>query len=189
MLLLENIQQMTREYGEGWGYSHVRRVLKLIEIIAEDAPYDTEALTWAVYMHDWGAFPRYAQAGVPHALRSKQVVETEILPKTHFTNARKLILLEAIEKHDYQDLRPVESNEALLLREADWLDMLGVIGIARDFTWGPNNLRQCYERIIKHRDYVQHRFTLPSAQEIAHQRIELMNTVLSQMLAESFDIL
>ncbi len=189
MLILENIQHMTEEYGEGWGYAHVQRVLKLIKIISLGVPHDTETLTWATYMHDWGAFPLYAQAGVAHALRSKQVVEAEILPQTHFNDVQKRILLEAIEKHDYQDLRPIESQEALLLREADWLDMLGVIGIVRDFAWGPNNLHQCYDRIIKHRDILQDRFTLPIAREMAQQRIEQMNAVLAQIVDESFGIL
>lgn len=189
MFSLDDIQQMTEKYGEGWGYSHVRRVLKLIELIGKDVPHDAEVLTWAIYMHDWGAFPRYVQAGVPHALRSKEIAASEILPQTHFTDVQKVILLEAIEKHDYQDQRPVESREALLLREADWLDMLGSIGFAREFAWGPNNLHECYKRIIKHRDMVQHRFTLPIAREIATQRIEEMNTILDQFLSASFDIL
>jgi uncharacterized protein len=189
MFSLDDIQQMTEEYGEGWGLPHVNRVLKLIALIRAEVPHDADVLTWATYLHDWGAFPHYVQAGVPHALRSAQIAEQEILPETHFTDAQKKILLEAIEKHDYQDQRPVVSSEALLLREADWLDMLGTIGLAREFAWGPNNLRLCYNRIIKHRDAVQHRFTLPIAQPIAAQRIDAMNTILNQILDEGFDIL
>jgi uncharacterized protein len=189
VLTLSDIQQRTAELGEGWGAAHVQRVLRLIEAIKGDLPHDSELLTWAVWMHDWGAFPSYRQPDVPHALRSRQVVVAEVLPQTGFTGAQKSTLLEAIEKHDYQDLRPVESNEALLLREADWLDMLGVIGIAREFAWGPNHLQVCVERIIKHRDKVKNRFTLPEAQRIAAERIALMNVILSHLRGESFDYL
>ncbi len=186
MLTLKDIERMTQDDDEGWCCAHVQRLLRLTATIGEQVPHDSEALLWAVYLHDWGALPKYAQSGVLHALRSRQIAEAEILPHTHFSAAQKRIILEAIEKHDYKDERPVESSEALLLREADWLDMLGAIGIARDFAWGPNQLQVCYDRILKHRDSVQHRFTLPAAQQIAAQRIEHMNLILDQIREESF---
>jgi hypothetical protein len=46
-------------------------------------------------------------------------------------STQKDILLETIELHDYRDMRPTQSNEALLLREADMLEFLGLIGMAR----------------------------------------------------------
>lgn len=186
MLTLDDIQSMTQRYGEGWGYPHVQRVLKLIDLISEDVIHDADVMIWATYLHDWGAFPIYRQVGVPHGLRSSQIAEADILPQTTFDRQQKSIILEAIEKHDYQDTRPVESNEALLLREADWLDMLGGIGIVRDFAWGPNNLSICYERIMKYRDILQHRFTLPIAQTIAKQRLEHMDQFMTQLMLESF---
>ncbi len=189
MVSLQEIEGMTREYGAGWGYPHVSRVLKLIDLIGPDTPHDAEILTWAIYLHDWGAFPTYRLNDVPHALRSKQIAEIEILPDTHFTVAQKEVLLEAIEKHDYQDQRPVNSAEALLLREADWLDMLGAIGIVRDFAWGPNDLQRCYDRVLKHRDLIQGRFTLPLAKQIAAERIDVMDLILGEIKTDSFNIL
>ena len=189
MLTLDEIDRMTRAEGAGWGYPHVQRDLKLIQLIRGDISCDDEVLTWAVYLHDWGAFPRYAQPGVDHALRSHQIAATEILPNTHFTDQQKKMLLECIEKHDYRDPRSVNAVEALLLREADWLDMLGVIGIVRDCAWGPNQLRTCYDRIVMHRNVLHNRFTLPIARQIAAERIAQMDLVLAQLIAESFDTL
>ncbi len=119
-------------------------------------------------------------------LRSRQVVEADIVPHTPFTAPQIAILLEAIERHDYQDQRPVQSNEALLLREADWLDMLGAIGMIREFAWGPNDLQVCHERILKHHDMIQGRLTIPAAQQIAAQRIDRMNVILGHIADESF---
>lgn len=189
MLTLTDVDCMTAEYGEGWGYAHVRRVLRLAEIICVDVPHNPEVLTWAVYLHDWGAFKRYVQNDIPHALRSRQIVETEILPRATFSEDQQHRLIEAIEKHDYRDQRPVDSSEALLLREADWLDMLGAIGVVREFAWGPNNLRVCYDRVVQHRDAVKDRFTLPTAQIIAIQRIDEMNNVLRQISDDGFGFL
>ncbi len=35
-----------------------------------DIPYNSQILGLAAYMHDWGAFPCYAQKRVEHAIRS-----------------------------------------------------------------------------------------------------------------------
>lgn len=189
MLTLGDIERMTRDDGHGWGNTHVQRDLKLIELIGADVPHDGVVLAWAAYLHDWGAFPRYMLPDVPHALRSRQVAETDILPHTDFTDAQKAVLLETIEKHDYRDQRPVESREALLLREADWLDMLGVVGVVRDFAWGPNNLRLVYDRIVMHRDALVDRFTLPVARQMAAERIARMDAILAEIIDDSFNLL
>jgi hypothetical protein len=99
------------------------------------------------------------------------------------------MVAEAIELHDYRDRRPHTSIESLLLREADWLDMLGVIGVARELAWGPNNLQQCYDRVVARRAGIQGRLTIPKAQELAELRIERMDNVLAILREESFGIL
>lgn len=185
MLTLTDVARMTREDGEGWGYAHVCRVLKLTSIIGVDLDYDREAVVWAVHLHDWGAFPRHRQPGIDHALRSRQIAEQDILPQAALTAHQAALILDAIEKHDYRDERPVTTPEALVLREADFLDFLGVIGIVREFAWGPNNLQVCYERILARREVIQARFTLPIAQQIAMQRLETMQWALERLFEES----
>jgi len=143
----------------------------------------------AAYMHDWGAFPKYMQKDVEHAVRSRQVVESAILPHLHLKANQKECLLEAIELHDYRDRRPTQSNEALLLREADMLEFLGMMGIAREFARGPKNVETCYKRILSRRDGIRDRFTLPRAQEIARIKLERMETSLRWLNEESFGVL
>lgn len=138
---------------------------------------------------DWGAFPKYVKKDVEHAIRSRQVVEADILPHLDLTPEQKEILLEAIELHDYRDMRPTKSNEALLLREADMLEFLGMMGMAREFARGPNNVETCYRRILSRRDGIQDRFTLPRAQEIAKIRLNRMEISFQWLNEESFGIL
>ena len=136
-------------------------------------------------MHDWGGFPSYMQKGVEHAIRSRQVVEVEILPRLDLKSAQKDNLLEAIELHDFRDIRPPRSKEALLLCEADMLEFVGMIGMARDFARGPRNLETCYKRIVSRRAGIRGRFTIPRAEEMAHVHIQRMNTFLSALEEES----
>jgi len=186
---LDDIIQMTMRVGEDWAVAHAKRLIELIKQIGTDLPYDSHIVELAAYLHDWGAFPKYMQKGVEHAVRSRQVVEAEILPCLGLNSTQKTILLETIELHDYRDLRPTQSNEARLLREADMLEFLGMIGMARDFARGPRNVEVCYKRILSRRDDIQGRFTLPCAQEIARLRIERMEKSLQWLNEESFGVL
>ena len=188
-LMLADIIELTTQVGEEWAVAHARRLLELIEQIGAGLPYDASILELAAYMHDWGAFPRYIQKDVEHAIRSRQVVEEEILPHLDLTAPQKTLLLEAIELHDYRDRRPAASNEALLLREADMLEFLGLIGMAREFARGPKNVETCYKRILSRRRDIQGRFSLPRAREIARVRLERMETSLQWLNEESFGIL
>ena len=188
-LTLHDIIQMTFDVGEDWAVAHAKRLIELGREIGADISYDPQIFALAAYLHDWGAFSKYAQGNVEHAVRSRQVVETEIIAQLDLTHAQKDALLEAIELHDYRDTRPTISNEALLLREADMLEFLGMIGMARDFARGPRNVETCYKRILSRRSDIQDRFTLPRAQEIASIRLQRMETSLEWLLEESFGVL
>ncbi len=188
-LTLDDVAQMTLQAGEDWAVAHAKRLLELVKQIGVDIPYDAHVMELAIYMHDWGAFPCYIEKGVEHAIRSREVVETEILPRLDLTQAQKEILLEAIELHDYRDVRQPKSREALLLREADMLEFLGMIGMARDFARGPRNLQACYRRVMDRRYGVEGRFTLPRAQKIAQVRLERMGQCLQWLYEESFGVL
>lgn len=178
------IEAFMNQEGEDWAIDHARRLLTLIEQIGADVDYDVQALTWAAYLHDWGAFRRYYQPGSDHAAISLQIAETEILPSVDLSAAVKEIILEAIALHDYRDQRPVASIEARLLREADMLDLLGMIGIAREFAWGPNDLEICYRRILSRRDAIRGRLATPgdafspAARDLAEIRLARMDTCL-----------
>jgi len=188
-LLVTDIAQMTQQEGDNWAVAHAKRLIELVKQISGDLPYNSRVMELAAYVHDWGAFPSYAQKEVEHAVRSRQVVESEILPSLELTEEQKAILLETIELHDYRDTRPTQSNEALLLREADMLEFLGMIGMARDFARGPRNVETCTKRIRGRQTDIRNRFTLQRAQEIAQVRLERMDQCLSWLEEESFGTL
>jgi HD superfamily phosphodiesterase len=186
---IAQIEARTHTLGEGWAIAHVQRLLKLIEQIGADLNYDLQALTWAAYLHDWGAFPPYYQPGCDHAALSHQIAASEILTQVDLPQVTKDIILEAIERHDYRDQRPVNSIEALLLREADFLDFLGVIGLCREFARGPRDLGASYARVVARKDLIKNRFSLPKAREMAEKRLTSMEKCLEALVEESFGLL
>ena len=182
-LSIEDISRLTLQVGEDWAIAHAKRLIELVKWIGPDLVYDGQVTELAAYLHDWGAFSSYAQKGVEHAVRSRQVVEAELMPRLDLSAAQRANLLEAIELHDYRDPRPPQSTEALLLREADML------GMAREFARGPKNVETCYRRILSRREAIRGRFTLPRAQELARERLERMDTGLAWLVDESFGVL
>jgi HD superfamily phosphodiesterase len=188
-LSLSDIQKLTKEYGEAWAVAHVQRLRKLIENIGTGLEYDRQVIIWAVYLHDWGAFPKYNRKNLDHALISRQIVETEIFPLVDLPTDVKAKVLEAIELHDLRDPRPAHTTETLLLREADFLDFLGATGIAREFARGSKDLQNTYQQILKRKELLQGRFTIPLAQKMADERMARMQAFLDALLEESYGFL
>ncbi len=186
---LQDIERLTIETCEPRAITHARRLIALIDQIGVGLIYDREALLYAVYLHDWGAYGRYAQKGVDHATRSHQVAETDILPQCDLPSEKATLILEAIAYHDYHDTRPAPSTEALLLREADYLDFLGMIGFAREFSKGPQELQCILDRLQEKIRLLRDRFTLPLAQEMARARLAEMEQAIAALVAEGYGAL
>jgi uncharacterized protein len=188
-LTLVDVMEITCAEGDAWKLSHVRRVLTLISLISEGLFYDNMAVTIATYLHDWGAYQRFQEGGVEHALRSRQVAETMILPRMELSETAVAIILETIEYHDYRDFRPVTSTEAVLLREADFLDFLGIIGLVREYGRGPKDVESAYRVALKRWELIQDRFTLPIARQMAQTRLTRLAQCLEWLQEESFDFM
>lgn len=176
------IVRLTEEYGGAWAVQHSRRLLNLIAAIGENLTYDSEALWIAAYIHDWGAYAPWAQKDVDHALRSTQVAET-FLTEHGCPEDQKRLILECIEKH--HGAGSEGSIESILLRDADALDFLGVIGIMRVFSKNPRELRKAYEETLRRKGSLLDRIYLEKARAIAGERISRMDALLAEFEAET----
>ena len=115
-----------------WGYSHSVRDYRLARELAEadHATLDDDVLFAAAYLHDIAAFAPWdrEKEGVDHADEGARVVDT-ILKGTGFPSAKIDAVRNAIRTHMF-DRTPI-GPEALYLHDADALDWLGAIGVAR----------------------------------------------------------
>ncbi|MBN1371417.1 MAG: HD domain-containing protein [Anaerolineaceae bacterium] len=176
------LSRLTLEYGGDWGLQHSHRLLKLVAEIGRGLEFDAEVMWIAAYLHDWGAYPAWAQKDVDHSLRSKQVAN-EFLTTQGYPEAKKNLVLETIEFHHAPGTE--RSLEATLLRDADALDFLGTVGVLRNFSINPRDLRNAYNETIRRRDRSLSILALPRAQEIAAERVEDMNTLLATFEAQT----
>ena len=179
----DEMVRLTEEYGGPWGINHTRRLLQLIAIIGKDQQYDAEVVWVAAHLHDWGGYPKWMQAGVDHALRSRQVAE-EYLVEKGYPPELLTPTLECIEYHHGSD--PHRRMEALLLSDADALDFLGVVGVLRDFSKKPGDLRKAYEVVQSRKEKLRRSICLESSKVMAAQRLETMERLLVTFEEETF---
>lgn len=114
-----------------WGPAHGRRdyTTTLALAHAEGIAVDTDALYAAAYLHDMGGLPPYAIPGVDHGDRGIQVVDT-VLREAGFPMGKAALVKEIIDHHQYY--RPPDTVAvAILFRDADILDFMGAIDVAR----------------------------------------------------------
>jgi len=178
----EEIIRLTEECSGAWGINHARRLLHLISIIGEGMQFNQEVVWLAAYLHDWGAYSPWAQAGVDHALRSRQVAQ-EFLTERDAPAELLQPVLECIESHHLGD--PNRRIEAVLLSDADALDFLGAVGILRDVARKPRDLRGAYQAIKNRRQKLPQMICLDKTKEIAQKRIEEMDAIIKTFEEET----
>jgi HD superfamily phosphodiesterase len=113
-----------------WGYSHCMRDYALArELAAADhAAVDDDVLFAAAYLHDMAAFKPWENEKLDHSDVAADIVAT-VLKGTGFPMAKLEAVRGAIRTHMYY--RDPIGPEALYLHDADALDWLGAIGVAR----------------------------------------------------------
>jgi len=121
---------MSHFKNPAWGYSHCLRDYALAKELAaaDHIALDDDVLYAAAYLHDMAAFPPWEDVKVDHSDVGARLVDT-VLKGTGFPMEKINAVRGAIRTHMYY--RDPVGPEALYLHDADALDWLGAIGVAR----------------------------------------------------------
>jgi uncharacterized protein len=112
---------------------HFRRVWANAKTIAEmEGAGDPEVLLAAAYLHDLVNLPKSHPDRSKASARSAEAAEP-ILIELGFDNDKITAIQHAIESHSFSAGVEPETVEARILQDADRLDAIGAIGIARMF--------------------------------------------------------
>ncbi|WP_209835143.1 HD domain-containing protein [Ruegeria sp. HKCCE3926] len=112
--------------------AHLDRVWTNARAIADDQT-DMSVLLAASYLHDLVNLPK--DDPDRHLASRRSAAESEpILKEIGFEADQVRAIQHAIEAHSFSADIPPETIEARILRDADRLDALGAIGIARNFS-------------------------------------------------------
>ena len=179
------LSRMTLEYGEKYGLDHSLRIIALVQRLARGRSYNEDVIAFCAFVHDFGGYSKFLEAGKDHAARS-----TEILPQFmalyDFADTEKNLIVETVAQHHSKEVP--QSFEAALFRDADALDFLGYIGIARNLMRFGKDMQKAIDAIQRHRAALPGMLHEEEAQEIAKTRIEEMDSFLSGLHAEHYTL-
>jgi len=113
------------------GLDHVLRVEYLCEVIGREENAEMGILLPAALFHDI-ARPIERETGMPHEEAGAQIAE-RYLRSIQYDEERVWKISHAIRTHRYRSSKKPETLEARILSDADKLDAMGAVGIARTF--------------------------------------------------------
>ncbi|MFQ5573989.1 MAG: HD domain-containing protein [Nitrosopumilaceae archaeon] len=116
-----------------WGANHSLRIYRVALELAkkENLKVDNEVLFIVAMLHDVGAFGKFKKEGTDHSDRSIEFFKEHLRLFGFKAGDEKIGHIVATMKGHMFYRSPENSNEALLLRDADILDFLGNTAIAR----------------------------------------------------------
>lgn len=127
---------------------HVMRVYNLSLHLAENENVDLDVLKASALLHD---IARVKEDNDPtgntdHAILSSKMV-VPILRELGFSEEKIKHVQNCIISHRYRTGNEPKTKEAQILFDADKLDTLGAIGIARSFVWVGRNNAKIYANV------------------------------------------
>ena len=124
-------------------FDHIMRVYKNAQQIIKKEKVNETLVLSAVLLHDIASFPKSDKRSKNSSIESAKKAKT-ILKKYDFTSDEITIVCDAISEHSFSQKKIPKTIEGKILQDADRLDALGAIGIARVFATGGSLRRQFY---------------------------------------------
>ena len=181
---------------------HVKRVVKLAILIAKKEKAELNVVLPAAWLHDCVSYPKNhplrSQSSLHAADKAIQFLSSIEYPKQYLD-----AIHHAIAAHSYSGGLIANTLEAKIVQDADRLDAIGAIGIARCIQVSSQLKRPLYapeDAFSEQRTLDDQRFTLDhfykkllklaslmhtqTAQDIAAQRTQFMESYLQQLALE-----
>ena len=124
-------------------FDHIMRVYKNAQQIIKKEKVNETLVLSAVLLHDVVSFPKSDKHSKNSSIESAKKAKT-ILKKYDFTSDEITIVCDAISEHSFSQKKIPKTIEGKILQDADRLDALGAIGIARVFATGGSLRRPFY---------------------------------------------
>ncbi len=124
-------------------FDHIVRVYKNAQKISKKEKANEKLVLSAALLHDIVAYPKSDKRSKNSSIDSAKKAET-VLKKYDFTEKEIEIISDAIRDHSFSQKKIPKTLEGKILQDADRLDALGAIGIARVFATGGSLNRPFY---------------------------------------------
>lgn len=133
----------------GHNMEHVMRVYNQCLFLAEGQPVDLDVLKTAALLHDIARVreDEDTSGDIDHALLGAEMAE-KILKDLDYSLEKREKILHCIKSHRYRESMTPQTREAQILFDADKLDVLGAIGVARSFMIAGKYNERIYSDIL-----------------------------------------
>jgi uncharacterized protein len=181
--------------------SHAERVYNLAIRIAKEENADLDVIKAAALLHDIARAMEDEGKIEDHATEGAKMAR-KVLEEVNFPREKIDKVIHCVKVHRFRKGVKPENLEAKVLQDADRLDIIGAIGIARVFTRGGwenmpihdpsippkerydgrslTSVNHIYEKILK----VKRSFNTSTAKEIAEERHRFIEQFLERFLKE-----
>jgi uncharacterized protein len=140
---LKNVVKKRLENDSAHDFEHTMRVYKNAQKICKKEKANEKLVLSAALLHDIVSYPKSDKrskiSSIESAKKSKKILE-----KLDFTKKEITIISDAILDHSFSQNKIPKTIEGKILQDADRLDALGAIGIARVFATGGSLKRPFY---------------------------------------------
>lgn len=141
----QHVKNRMEQESSGHDYLHAKRVVKNCALFIEEYDVDESVIFASAWIHDL----------IDHKLsdefKSSELELEALLISSGFTQMQTTSIFEIIQNISYSKGTVPDSFEGKIVQDADRLDALGAIGIARTFAYGGKNNRLIYSETSKDR--------------------------------------
>lgn len=132
------VKKIYEKFDASHDWQHIERVMKNAKTILKKETGDPFVVELAVLLHDVSD-PKYKNPG--------EDLERDILDRLELPDASRQHIQDVIESVSFKggNGKPAASIEAKIVQDADRLDAIGAIGIARAFAYGGAKGRKLYD--------------------------------------------
>jgi uncharacterized protein len=142
--LVKEVKAMYERADPAHDFSHIMRVYKNAKYIGEREGADMQVLLMAALLHDVGSELKGTKASAESNHARLKIAE-KFLAKKGFSEELRTKILYAVDVHRFSRGIYPETLEAKVLQDADRLDAIGAVGIARVFMVGGSLGREFYD--------------------------------------------
>jgi len=140
------VQQELANAEGGHDWFHIERVYKNALLIAEDEDVNLEIVALGALLHDIADAKFYQGDETVGPQKAQQFLQQQNVEQTTIEQVIKIIEHISFKGGNFQ--QQFHSKELAIVQDADRLDALGAIGIARTFNYGGFKNRKLYDPAI-----------------------------------------
>ncbi|MDE1867800.1 MAG: HD domain-containing protein [Thaumarchaeota archaeon] len=200
--LREQVRRKVRKNDPAHDFEHIMRVYNNAKRLARTERANSRVVLAAALLHDIVSYPKYdprsKNSPVESAAKARQ-----ILGRYRYTEKEIKIISDAIRDHSFSRGMVPETAVGKILQDADRLDAMGAIGIARTFSVGGTEKRPFYnnndpfckthkpddkkwtlDHFYKKLLLLEKKMNTHSAKQEARRRVKIMKQFLDELREE-----